>query len=504
MYCKSVRRLSVSLPALSIAAALSPAWAAQGSSTTAPATQINRFLDRVAKAGYLVEEGDIGILNANQNYCAGLIWSAMYPNVNSPYLAATMPTPAVQTAPNSLPVTFRQREDEAVVAIGVAPPPLAYFSFNVYLMQGTIRKDVGPPVLWTPVVDPVNNLTMRTTGATPFSQPFAVVSAANQRTLDEVHAMLRSAGLQAAINDQPIPEALFRLGLDAGAPEYMLAARVALFVNQPDGEAYIGALQNDKAQRPIRVFRMRPKAPAGNDQLQPVYASDPIPVPQTRVAGTGTTELNLYPTLQLLRQRIVDAYAGGYTATDLPVDPAFEKPYSGLQREKGFTAYYPLGDPRGEQDGIDAASTDAIYLGSGNFAMPSGAFIVAYGVNHRATNKASYSSVTVYSAPAANVGLVTAQSPQLLGSARDYIADQANADLFYAWTFTRGASSGSHVTPLPSGNYCQDTFGLNVEGVTVDLDTLRLVYRSYLEPATNTHPREDELVLDRLILFTPK
>ncbi len=98
--------------------------------TTAPATQINRFFDQVAKAVYLVEEGDVGILNPNQKYCAGLIRSAMYPNVNSPSLAATMRAPAVQTAPRSVPVTFRQREDEAVGPIGVAPPPLAYFSLN--------------------------------------------------------------------------------------------------------------------------------------------------------------------------------------------------------------------------------------------------------------------------------------------------------------------------------------------------------------------------------------
>ncbi len=73
--------------------------------------------------------------------------------------------------------------------------------------------------------------------------------------------------------------------------------------------------------------------------------------------------------------------------------------------------------------------------------------------------------MTVYSAPTANVGLVTAQSLELLGSARDYVADQGNADLFYAWTFTRGAAGGSHVTLLPSGDYCQTTFGLNVEGL---------------------------------------
>ncbi len=49
--------------------------------------------------------------------------------------------------------------------------------------------------------------------------------------------MLRPAGLQAAINGQPIPDALFRLGLDADARQHMPAALVALFENPADGQA---------------------------------------------------------------------------------------------------------------------------------------------------------------------------------------------------------------------------------------------------------------------------
>jgi hypothetical protein len=38
----------------------------------------------------------------------------------------------------------------------------------------------------------------------------------------------------------------------------------------------------------------------------------------------------------------------------------------------------------------------------------------------------------------------------------------------------------------------------------VDPGTIRLVDRSCLEPSTNKHPKEDELVLERRLLFSQK
>ncbi len=59
---------------------------------------------------------------------------------------------------------------------------------------------------------------------------------------------------------------------------------------------------------------------------------------------------------------------------------------------------------------------------------------------------------------------------------------------------------------MADGIYCENTLDLDVDGVTVDLITVRLVHGSYLEPALepapNAHSREDQLVLDLLLLFT--
>ncbi len=496
---KLIRNTLAALPFVLTSLALNPARAAQGTSTSPPNNQIDRFLDRVAKAGYLVQEGAIGTVDLDYNYCLGALWTATYPNPGSSYLFAALPPSPVQTAPNWTPNNFRLREDEAMVVIGTTPPSSTYLSLNTTMFKGTLRKDVGPPLLWVPVIDTVNNRTLRTTGATPFSQPFVVVSTGNRRTLSEVHAMLRSAGLESAINDEPIAPALFQLGLDQDAEQFAFAMRISLPTSKADNDAYVAAFNDNisTSNRPIRVFRVRP-AIAGMDQIQPLYASDPVPVPQVRIAGTGKSELDMYPTLKLLRQRIIDTYSATYNYVDVETDPSFQQPYSGLQRTKGYTNF-PW------QDGVDDGGTDAIYLGSENFSLPAGAFLVAYGAEHRATGKATYSGVTVYADPVAAVSLAAVNSPDLQGSAADYIHDQPNADMFYAWTFTRGAGSGSHVTQLMTPGtlekYCQTRFGLTQP---VDLNMVRIISRAYLEPATNTRPLDTEMILDRILVFTPK
>ncbi len=127
--------------------------------------------------------------------------------------------------------------------------------------------------------------------------------------------------------------------------------------------------------------------------------------------------------------------------------------------------------------------------------------MVAYGAHHRATGKATYSSVSVYAGGVSTVGLGTVQSPRLQGSAGAYISDQPNADMFYAWTFARTGGpipSDLHVSTIPDANvdFC------GTPDRPVDLRTLRVGFRAYMEPPTKVRPAEPELLMDRLLLFT--
>lgn len=483
----------------SAAAAGSAPAAAQGAAQTPTRGvrhEVARFKRQLAKSGYVSQQGDATVFQLNDKYCSGFLFSAMWPNPQSPYIITRLPeVPGQAPNTNRVPdltfggipaaVTWHLREDEAVVIVGTTPPPMAYFSVDLMMLKGALN--VGP-VVWPSIGDPTNVATIRTTGRSPFGRPFAVVVTGNRHTQAKVDRMLAAAGLGGATNNKPIPSSMFRLGLGENADQFLLAMRTA--VPKP---GFVAARDAYQAAPPLQVFRVRPKGGSA-DATKPVYARAPFAVPRMRVPGTGKSELDLNPTLQLLRERIIARFPG-YAAQDVPLDQRIEESYPGLQIDAAT-------DPPAA--GIGAASSDARYLFSAPFALPEGSFAVAYGIDHRATGKVTYSSVSIYADPEAAVALQTEQSPELQGSARDFIADQPNAGKFYAWSFSRagaGGPTGAHVSALPP----IDTAFCAQYGTSrpVDLGTMQVWTRSYMEPATKTRPALSELLLDRLLVFTP-
>lgn len=450
------------------------------------AEHVARFKNQLTASGYVWQDGVEFPADFNQSFCSGVLFSGMGPNPGAPPIATGLPEVPGQAPNTNPPVSWRLRQDEAVVMIGLTPPPLAYFSFSLTMMKGSLSTG---PLLWVSVGDPLTSLTVRTTGATPFGRPFALVITGNRRVQAEVDKMLAVAGLGGATNNWPIPAALFRLGLDQDSDEFFIGTRMN--VPKPGFEQ---ARDEYVAAPPLSVFRVRPKSSSANE-TQPVYAPDPLPVPPLRISGTGATELDLNPTLVLLRQRIIDRYPG-YHAQEVSAGRLIEESYPGLQL-KLLTAPPVFG--------VGGATNDATYLLTPNFSLPDGAFVVAYGANHVATGKATYASVTVAVDANAVLSLASIPHTELHGSARDFIGDQENADQLYAWALTRAGSrgpQGPHVTVLPptSTSFCQPLGTSRA----VDMGTVSLHFRVYAEPATKTRPAMSELLLDRLLVFTPK
>lgn len=461
--------------------------AAESSARPLISTLVTRFQDELASSGYVSQPATEVLADLNRRYCEGATFSAVWPNPLTPYLVAVMPEVPGQAPAANAPLSWRLRQDEAIVIIGVTPPPEAYYSIDLSMMRGPLQTG---PVLWVAIGDPVNNQSVRTSGSTAYDNLFALVIAGHRRTQSEVDDMLSAAGLGGATNDMTIPPAMFRLGLDEGADEFLLGMRTAV----PDA-GYEEALDDYRATPPLQVLRVRPQGDSA-DETEPVYAPDPLPVPPLRVSGTGTTELDLNPSLQLLRQRIIDEYPG-YEAHDVVLERRVGESGPGLQAN--MVTDSPL------LPGAQNASNDAQYLISPNISLPDDAFLVAYGTNHAATGKASYASVSVNADAEGWVSLATTQSDQLKGSAHDFIADDPNADLLYAWVFSRAGDSGptgSHVTLLPTTDtdFCAQ-YGASRP---VDMGTIQVVTRAYMEPATGSRPALSELLLDRALLFTPK
>ncbi|MFB6612687.1 hypothetical protein ACFCV9_00415 [Streptomyces sp. NPDC056367] len=448
--------------------------------------QVERFKRQLAKSGYVSQSGTEAVFDLNKRYCEGAVFSGMWPNPQSPYIVTNLPEVPGQAPNTNPPVSWRLRQDEAIVLIGTTPPPEEYFSFDLTNVKGSLHTG---PVVWTAVGDPVNNKTVRTAGPAPYNRPFALVITGNGRTRSEVDKMLHASELGGATNNMTVPPAMYRLGLDQDADQFLLGMRTA--VAEPGFEK---ALDDYRAAPPLQVFRVRPQSSSG-DETTPVYEPDPLPVPPLRVSGTGATELDLNPTLQLLRQRIIDAHPG-FEAHDDVVERGFEESYPGLQ--DNLVIDPPI-------TGVGALSNDADDPISHNFSLPDGSFVVTYGTNHVATGQASYSSITLNADAHAAVALAAQHNRDLQGSANDFIPDQPDADKLYAWSFSRAGDSGPsgpHVTRLPSTgtDFCAQ-FGADRP---VDLSTIRVVARAYMQPETRTRPALSSLLLDRLLVFTPK
>jgi hypothetical protein len=249
-----------------------------------------------------------------------------------------------------------------------------------------------------------------------------------------------------------------------------------------------------------------------------------------RVRGTGHTEMPLYPSLKLLRQEILDRYSGmtaeeldtKITQTNQPPDgheAIAEKPYVALQRGK---------DAWG-------ASRDNTNINSyPNFRLRDGVdeFVIVYGANHQTTGKATYASFTPYVDKDRWLGLqdgtITSNTYDADGqpgdSARRFLCPDdpstcpADVQYLYAWKVARHCNGEDFCLELKAEfvdmdgqpyvcnlyNWYADPLNPSLIG-PFDLDTMtmNISWRSYVEPATNVGPNDNELLYDRAIYFGP-
>ena len=214
-----------------------------------------------------------------------------------------------------------------------------------------------------------------------------------------------------------------------------------------------------------------------------------------RVRGTGHTEMELYPALKRLRQAILDEYGGPHKELDTHVwwlldrEIMLEKPYVGLQR-----GLFLMGGSR-----------DTNYLATyPNFKLRTGEdeFVIVYGVNHQATGKATYSSLSLYADAELWFGVGTRTSNQFGDSARRYLPDDPDADMLYAFKVARDCQGEAYCMEV-------DMDLEDIDGVPYDCpdledgDEMFFIFRSYMEPATKVAPDDNELLYDQAIYFGP-
>jgi hypothetical protein len=290
---------------------------------------LTAFQEALVQEGYIVTLVSTESLNLAAMWCANAVDSAWYSNYE-PYTELLVP----KSAGNTEQVReFKLRPDEAIVLIGLMPSPIRYFGFHPFLARKAYL-DGSSEAIHATLGDAVNNLTVKTTGPTPYNSPVALIFTPDKGTDARIRAALQLAGYPEAIfNTVVFPASMLNLGDDNRADDLRITLRNGPIWQKPaEGDAYI-------ANPPITIFRVTPSAST--------YL-DPFPATPLRVRGTGRTEMDLMNKQVELRAGIL-ARNAGLNATDIPSQPYFYEGYDYIQRRLD-----PSGDTR-----------DALFLTAG-------------------------------------------------------------------------------------------------------------------------------------------
>lgn len=429
-----------------------------------------RFQNALRQDGFDVTPGAAVAWNLAAEWCANTpgVDSAMYFNIE-PYLQVLVPKSAQEPQPTN---PFRLGAAEAVVLIGMTPPPAKYFSYTPYLNWKTY-PDGNKQVLAT-VGDAVNNATVNTIGSSPFNAPLALIFTPDQGTDTRIRAALRKASFPAAIIDTVVfPASMLNLGHGQAADQLTIGLRTAIWQDASAGNAYI-------RNPPLNVFRVTPRIPA---------AANPFPAPHLRIRGTGQTEMELTNKLSDLRNGIIAANPG-MVATDIATMPMCYEGYDLIQR--GFEL---CGDSR-----------DAFYVGAGlpefdstgEITLDDDEFLMLYGPNHIATGKATYTNTNIYASETAKLTLGAIDDHDFRDTAKPYLpAGDPAADLLYTYKISRNCGGEANCLQLAVPEGCTR--------LTLNSGTLLGIFtRIYLEPATKVGPAMPEMLYDRVIKFSPR
>jgi hypothetical protein len=356
--------------------------------------------------------------------------------------------------------------DEAVVIVTKTPPECTYFSYCGFIFNKYYEKDQQRKWVWTSYNDPLNNLTIKTSGTpngtkgNPFNQDTIIIITADKGTDQRIRSAAVAAGYsESIINTYVIPSSMVKLGI---GPEYdtmVFGQRMALFTDEEAGQQYVNAI--------TAAIRVIPKS-KGN--------LDPFPAPELRVRGTGATEVDLQPALDELRQAILAKYSN-LSAKELETSLWLPESYEAVQTET-----YVAGESR-----------DTVYLRCDTLTLGDDPdeFAIVYGVNHAATGKATYANCNFYGEAGWN-GVTGIYNTEYAGSAEEYLPGNPLAKYLYVCKFARSCGSEQTCVAVPTGP--------KAHGVGLD-EPAFIGFRAYMEPATKVGPSYTELLYDRVIKF---
>lgn len=464
---------------------------------------VEHFKNLLEDQGFTVQEGSLYLFNPADLFGNYILPSCFCNNADSPYAVYLIPEGPGQVSPNKYPWTYKLKENEAIIYLGWTPPPMVYFSYQTFI-AGRFYNDVFHRIFGN-LGDTINISTINTgesikeeTKGTKFNAPTIIISTPDRNTDAVLRAEIARAGFDVGIvNTEVLPSALLRLGLERDDDELTFLFRAAFFENEADREFYTSdpplvgykeILVKPPYQSNFRgwVFRVTPP-----EDLK----SDPFPIPPLRIRATGdTSELELAKTMDRLREAILKEYEG-LQFSELKSYRWFEESYHGIQT---------ITDVFGE-------TRDTVYFRTDTFELSESGedFVIVYGPIHSLTGKSIYSSFILYTGDIVKdllplqsrimLGFLSVNSQMseesklgLKGSAKRFLPDDPNADLFYVWKIARtNPNNEDYCVIVPEPNYERITY-----------NELFVAFRAYIDPKLAVSAAYEEILMDKVIYFS--
>lgn len=428
------------------------------------------FIETLSGNGFEVQQG--AILKADFIIFSelGIVPDAQGNNADNPYYCLALPRSPNQTVPNDgeypngMCNNFRIRPDEAIVMIGTTPSDMKFYNYMIYLIDRSY--DSERRLLFAGLGDSINIGDVRAQTGSPdgFNEPIMIIYSADKTVAERVKSLAEDSGYpENMIFIKEIPSQMVNMGIEGDDDTFACNIRTAIYDTPEAKEKYM-----ENVFSMYRAYRLTP------EQSE---SFDPYPIQDLKVRGTGKSEFGLMNSVHQLRNAIIASYPDySYLEPDttiwLPESP------EGMHNDK---------NSYGE-------SRDTPYLGSKNFTLGKDQFAVSYGVNHMASGKAVYSNIVAYGCKKLN-GVVSVDSTKYGDSAARYISDDPNAPMLYAYTISRINSTEPYTMVVPEGPL--------LEGIPLE-DEMWIGWRAYMEPETRVGPSSNEIINDKVIVFSPK
>lgn len=364
--------------------------------------------------------------------------------------------------------TYRLDEREAVIVLGLLPPPGRYFGIQTYVYSRADNLDPTDPVFLQTLLDPImhklffaaspnpsrvltfssignsnNNVVVEQQSGTAFNrQRYFIITPDAVMQRDMTEALVRSGVAERnEIFTEPVSPEVARVGLGADADDFITLVRYAHPENEEAGELW-------REQLPLVVLRVRDKNTTRPTEPWPAPAYD---------EKTAFSELGL----QGNHAELVEAVRQHWGQPEAPVGS-----FQSLQRSVDLIGQHCL--PRPMNCLGDTQDTD--YQVSPSVTIDSGEVIAVAGTLGTATGNATYVGLSV-NRVAVLTGVANLSDTDLEGSASAFSGSADNTDKFYVQYFARDC------TALPN---CQ---ALSEELVPRG-EAIKIIQRNYIVPGT--------------------